>query len=115
MVEPGEPLGDLSDNRAATGSDIASAAEWLVDSEAARRLGVNERTIRRAIARHELFATKTAGAIRFPQRLWLSFSASSSRRHNRARAHARSQISWCWNQPGRSNLAWHHRQSLSTH
>ena len=61
MVEPGEPLGDLSDNRTATGPDIVSVAEWLTASEAARRLGVNERTIRRAIARRELFATKTAG------------------------------------------------------
>src|SRR5436190_559171 len=61
MVEPGEPLGDLSDNRTATDPDIASVADWLNASEAALRLGVNERTIRRAIARRELFATKTAG------------------------------------------------------
>ena len=61
MVETGEPLGDLSDNRTATGPNITSVVDWLNASEAARRLGVNERTIRRAIVRRELFATKRAG------------------------------------------------------
>ncbi|CAA9562458.1 MAG: hypothetical protein AVDCRST_MAG19-1927 [uncultured Thermomicrobiales bacterium] len=45
-----------------TGQD--AAAEALTAREAAARLGVNERTIRRAIARGELLAAKEAGAFR---------------------------------------------------
>src|SRR4051812_37564749 len=61
MVEPGVMLEHPGGDPTGAERDVAPAAEWFSAFEAARRIGVNERTIRRAIARRELPATKTAG------------------------------------------------------
>ena len=72
MQEATATMGEHAEERT---PDTGQSAGYLTAREAATRLGINERTIRRAIARGDLPATKGSGVYRIARSALVSFQA----------------------------------------